>query len=83
MIYIDLNQQATFPKTITRDLNAIRRAVKVLLVKEACHSVNNICEMYFTGFHLFGEYLNRYQEVEKKGIYLEWERTTEDNPKGK
>ena len=28
-------------------------------------------------------YVNRYQEVEKKEIYLEWERMTKDNPKGK
>jgi hypothetical protein len=38
--------------------------------------------MYFTGFHRFGEYLNRYEEVEKKEKYLEWERTTKDNPQG-
>jgi hypothetical protein len=39
--------------------------------------------MCFTGFHRFEEYLNEYQEVEKKGIYLEWERKTKDNAKGK
>jgi hypothetical protein len=38
--------------------------------------------MCFVGFHFFGEYLNGYEEVEKE-IYLEWERKTKDNPKGK
>jgi hypothetical protein len=35
------------------------------------------------GFQRFWEYLNRYKEAGKKEIYLEWERITEDNPKGK
>jgi hypothetical protein len=52
-------------------------------VKEDCHSTNNIRETCFTGLIRSEEYLNRYQEVEKKEIYLEWERKTKDNPKGK
>jgi hypothetical protein len=37
-------------------------------VKEDCHSINDSCEMYFTGFCNFKELLNRYQEAEMKEI---------------
>jgi hypothetical protein len=33
-----------------------------MLVKEDCHSINNTCEMCFIAFHLFKEFLNKYQE---------------------